>query len=31
LRGDGGQVIMQNDELIDVARRKKEEFLKLIS
>lgn len=31
LRGDGGQVIMQNDEVIDVARRKKEEFLKLIS
>lgn len=30
LRGDGGQVIMQNDEIIDVARRKKEEFLKLI-
>ena len=31
LRGDGGQVILQNDEIIDVARRKKEEFLKLIS
>ncbi len=31
LRGDGGQVIMQNDEVIDVARRKKEEFLKLIT
>lgn len=31
LRGDGGQVIMQNEEVIDVARRKKEEFLKLIS
>ncbi len=31
IRGDGGQVIMQNDEVIDVARRKKEEFLKLIS
>ena len=31
LRGDGGQVILQNDEVIDVARRKKEEFLKLIS
>lgn len=31
LRGDGGQVIMQNDEIIDVSRRKKEEFLKLIS
>ena len=31
IRGDGGQVIMQNDEVIDVARRKKEDFLKLIS
>jgi len=31
LRGDGGQVIMQNNDVIDVARRKKEEFLKLIS
>ena len=31
IRGDGGQVIMQNDQVIDVARRKKEEFLKLIS
>lgn len=31
IRGDGGQVIMQNGEVIDVARRKKEEFLKLIS
>ena len=31
VRGDGGQVVMQNDEVIDVARRKKEEFLKLIS
>ncbi|MDQ2721076.1 MAG: LytTR family DNA-binding domain-containing protein [Bacteroidota bacterium] len=31
IRGDGGQVIMQNDEIIDVARRKKEEFLKLIN
>jgi len=31
LRGDGGQVIMQNGEIIDVARRKKEEFLKLIT
>jgi two-component system, LytTR family, response regulator len=30
LRGDGGQVIMQNDEIIDVSRRKKEEFLKMI-
>ena len=31
VRGDGGQVIMQNGESIDVARRKKDEFLKLIS
>jgi len=31
IRGDGGQVLLQNDEVIDVARRKKEEFLRLIS
>ena len=31
IRGEGGQVIMQNGDAIDVARRKKEEFLKLIS
>lgn len=31
IRGDGGQVVMKNDEVIDVARRKKEEFLRLIS
>jgi two-component system LytT family response regulator len=31
IRGDGGQVVMQNNEVIDVSRRKKEEFLKLIS
>jgi len=31
IRGDGGQVVMQNGEVIDVARRKKEEFLKLFS
>ncbi len=30
IRGDGGQVIMENNETIDVSRRKKEEFLKLI-
>lgn len=30
IRGDGGQVIMQNGDEIDVARRKKDEFLKLI-
>ncbi len=31
IRGDGGQVILQNGDTIDVARRKKDEFLKLIS
>lgn len=31
IRGDGGYVIMQNGEAIDVARRKKDEFLKLIA
>ena len=31
VRGEGGQVIMQNGDAIDVARRKKEEFLKLIT
>jgi len=31
IRGEGGQVIMQNGDVIDVARRKKEEFLKLIT
>ena len=31
IRGDGGQVVMQNGDMIDVARRKKDEFLKLIS
>jgi two-component system LytT family response regulator len=31
IRGEGGQVVMQNGEVIDVARRKKEEFLKLIA
>jgi len=31
IRGEGGQVIMQNGDVIDVARRKKEEFLKLIA
>ena len=31
IRGEGGQVIMQNGDVIDVARRKKEEFLKLLS
>lgn len=31
IRGEGGQVIMQNGDVIDVARRKKDEFLKLIT
>lgn len=31
IRGEGGQVVMQNGVVIDVARRKKEEFLKLIT
>ncbi len=31
IRGDGGQVVMQDNTYIDVARRKKEEFLRLIS
>lgn len=30
IRGEGGQVVMQNGDVIDVARRKKEEFLNLI-
>lgn len=31
IRGEGGQVIMQNGDVIDVSRRKKEDFLKLIT
>jgi len=31
IRGEGGQVVMQNGNVIDVARRKKEEFIKRIS
>ena len=31
IRGEGGQVIMQNGDTIDVSRRKKEEFLKLMT
>jgi two-component system LytT family response regulator len=31
IRGDGGQVVMQDDTYIDVARRKKDEFLRLIA
>lgn len=30
IRGEGGQVMLQNGDVIDVSRRKKEEFLKLI-
>ena len=30
IKGDGGQIEMQNGNYVDVARRKKEEFLKLI-
>ncbi|MDE3213453.1 MAG: response regulator transcription factor [Bacteroidota bacterium] len=31
IRGEGGQVVMKNGDVIDVSRRRKEEFLKLIS
>jgi two-component system LytT family response regulator len=31
IRGDGGQIEMQNGNIVDLARRKKEEFLRLIS
>lgn len=30
IRGDGGQIVMQNGDIVDVSRRKKEEFLKII-
>lgn len=30
IKGDGGQVIMRNDKAVDVARRKKDEFLRAI-
>jgi two-component system LytT family response regulator len=30
IKGDGGQIEMQNGEYVDVSRKKKEEFLKLI-
>jgi len=30
IRGDGGQVVMENGDVVDVSRRKKEEFLGLI-
>ena len=31
LRGEGGQVIMSNGKTLDVSRRKKEEFMKVMS
>ncbi|HVZ98316.1 MAG TPA: LytTR family DNA-binding domain-containing protein [Chitinophagaceae bacterium] len=31
IRGEGGQVIMQNGDVIDVSRRKKDDFLKVLS
>ncbi|MEK7226856.1 MAG: LytTR family DNA-binding domain-containing protein [Bacteroidota bacterium] len=31
IRGEGGQVVLQNGDVVDVSRRKKEEFLKLIA
>lgn len=31
IRGEGGQVVMQDGEVIDVSRRKKDEFLKALS
>ncbi len=31
IRGEGGQVVLQNGDVVDVARRKKEEFLRLIT
>lgn len=31
IRGEGGQVVLENGTVVDVARRKKEEFLKLIA
>ena len=30
IRGDGGQVVMTNNEKVDVSRRKREEFLRLM-
>ena len=30
IRGEGGQVVMENGDVVDVSRRKKEEFLELI-
>jgi two-component system LytT family response regulator len=31
IRGEGGQVVLQNGDVVDVSRRKKEEFLRLIA
>jgi two-component system, LytTR family, response regulator len=31
IRGEGGQVVLQNGDVVDVARRKKEEFIRLIA
>jgi two-component system LytT family response regulator len=31
IRGDGGQVVMSNNEKVDVSRRKREEFLRLMT
>ena len=31
IRGEGGQVVLQNGDTVDVSRRKKEEFLRLIA
>ena len=31
IRGEGGQVVMDNGDVVDVSRRKKEEFMSLIS
>jgi two-component system LytT family response regulator len=31
IRGEGGQVVLQNGDVVDIARRKKEEFLRMIT
>lgn len=31
IRGDGGQIVMRNGDTVDVSRRKKEDFLRLMS
>lgn len=31
IRGEGGQVMLQNGDIVDVSRRKKDEFLRLIT